>query len=213
MSRVNRNQKPVNLALQGGGVHGAFTWGVLDRLLEDDRLAPDAISATSAGAMNAVVMAWGVSEGGREGARAKLAEFWRAVSPRGEVWGAPWPRAATLDGRLPWPSRSRRATCVPGGDAYAVALSAQSPRSQSIAATCSGERRRFRAAESMPVATRLFISATNVRTGKIRVFENHDLFGRAVLASACLPTSSRRWRSTAKPTGTAASWAIRPSSR
>src|SRR5215468_3659394 len=66
------DQKPVNLALQGGGAHGAFAWGVLDKLLEDGRLTIDAMSATSAGAMNAVVAAYGLSSGGRDGAREKL---------------------------------------------------------------------------------------------------------------------------------------------
>src|SRR4029434_3260879 len=72
--------KTINLALQGGGAHGAFTWGVLERLLEDERIAFDGISATSAGAMNAVVLAYGLAEGGREGARKALANFWRRGS-------------------------------------------------------------------------------------------------------------------------------------
>jgi NTE family protein len=72
--------KPINLALQGGGAHGAFTWGVLDALLADGRLSFEAISATSAGAMNAVVLADGMARGGSEGARRRLAAFWRAVS-------------------------------------------------------------------------------------------------------------------------------------
>src|ERR671923_2073563 len=88
------NRKPVNLAVQGGGAHGAFAWGVLDKLLEDDRLALDAITATSAGSMNAVVMAYGASLGGREGAREKLAEFWRAISRAGAIYSPvrrmPW---------------------------------------------------------------------------------------------------------------------------
>ena len=79
VSRVKPNQKPVNIALQGGGAHGAFAWGVLDRILEDERLSIEAISATSAGAMNAVVVAHGVSLGGREGAREKLNEFWTEI--------------------------------------------------------------------------------------------------------------------------------------
>jgi NTE family protein len=73
--------KPITLALQGGGSHGAMTWGVLDRLLEDERLAVRAISGTSAGAMNAVALADAMSRGGREGARRALADFWKAVSP------------------------------------------------------------------------------------------------------------------------------------
>src|SRR5215471_20883627 len=72
--------KTVNLALQGGGAHGAFTWGVLDRLLEDERLVFDGISATSAGAMNATVMVYGYQQGGRAGARAALGNFWRRIA-------------------------------------------------------------------------------------------------------------------------------------
>ena len=72
--------KTINLALQGGGAHGAFAWGVLDRLLEDERIAFEGVSATSAGAMNATVLAYGLAEGGREGARRALANFWRRVS-------------------------------------------------------------------------------------------------------------------------------------
>ncbi|MCW5604083.1 MAG: patatin-like phospholipase family protein, partial [Burkholderiales bacterium] len=73
-------QKKVELALQGGGAHGAFTWGVLDRFLQDERIRIEGISGTSAGAMNAVVMAHGMQAGGRKGAREALAGFWSAVS-------------------------------------------------------------------------------------------------------------------------------------
>ena len=72
-------KKHINLALQGGGAHGAFTWGVLDRILESDRIEIAAISGTSAGAMNAVVLADGIMAGGKEGAREALGKFWRAV--------------------------------------------------------------------------------------------------------------------------------------
>src|SRR5271169_4287307 len=72
--------KLINLALQGGGAHGAFTWGVLDRLLEEDRIGFDGISATSAGAMNAAVFASGMTAGGCEGAKKALAKFWRQIS-------------------------------------------------------------------------------------------------------------------------------------
>src|ERR671917_155531 len=75
-----RDEVPMDLALQGGGSHGAFTWGVLDRLLEEPWLRVDGISGTSAGAMNAAVLADGHAEGGAEGARAALERFWRRVS-------------------------------------------------------------------------------------------------------------------------------------
>ena len=78
--------KQVNLALQGGGAHGAFTWGVLDYLLEDGRVSIEAISATSAGAMNAAVLAYGYCVGGNAGAREKLHEFWNKVSVAGELY-------------------------------------------------------------------------------------------------------------------------------
>jgi NTE family protein len=73
-------QKIINLALQGGGAHGAFTWGVLDRIAEDERIMVDGITATSAGAMNAVVFTYGWAEGGRNGARRALTNFWRRIS-------------------------------------------------------------------------------------------------------------------------------------
>ena len=75
--------KKVTLALQGGGAHGAFAWGVLDRLLEEDGIAFEGISATSAGAMNAVVCAYGLSVGGREGARTALRQFWAQIGRAG----------------------------------------------------------------------------------------------------------------------------------
>src|ERR1700752_4216865 len=79
-ARSATETKVVNLALQGGGAHGAFAWGVLDKLLEDGRLDIEGISATSAGAMNATVLAYGFAAGGREGARAALAAFWRRIA-------------------------------------------------------------------------------------------------------------------------------------
>lgn len=76
------NTKKINLALQGGGAHGAYTWGVLDRILEDGRIEIEAISGSSAGAMNAVILADGWTRDGRDGARQALRKFWRGVSPR-----------------------------------------------------------------------------------------------------------------------------------
>src|SRR6202045_4976890 len=84
--RVSKGRaKPINLALQGGGAHGAFTWGVLDQLLEDGRLQIDGISGASAGAVNAVMLDDGLIRGGPQAARTRLAEFWRAVSVDGHL--------------------------------------------------------------------------------------------------------------------------------
>jgi NTE family protein len=77
---VVAGQKLVNLAIQGVGAHGAFTWGVLDRLLEEERLALDGITATSAGAVNAAVLVYGLAVGGREGAKKALDRYWRRLS-------------------------------------------------------------------------------------------------------------------------------------
>jgi len=206
-------RKPLNLALQGGGVHGAFAWGVLDRLLEDDRVAPDAISATSAGAMNAVVMAWGVSQGGREGGRAKLEEFWRKVSRAGDAWNP-----IRLDMLAPFVD----------GPSWSLDLTPAYLLFQAVTHTFSPYQLNpldlnplrdvledvvdFARLKRCPFATRIFLCATNVRTGKIKVFPNAELSADAVLASAC-PPSSRLSRSTVSITGMAVSWATRRSFR
>lgn len=185
-------RKPINLALQGGGVHGALTWGVLDRLLEDDRLAPDAISATSAGAMNAVVMAWGVSQGGRDGGRAKLAEFWRKIGRCSSLWspmgfdvlaplsdGASWPLALT-------PVYLMRQAVTNMFSPYQLNPLDVNPLRDILREVVDFDHLR-----KCPFATRIFVCATNVRTGKIKVFPNAELTADAVLASACLPNVFR----------------------
>ena len=87
----------IDLALQGGGSHGAFTWGVLDRLLDDESLSFSGISGTSAGALNAAVLATGMADGGRAGAQAALRAFWMAVATQGGVFGS-WPGALPSSG-------------------------------------------------------------------------------------------------------------------
>ena len=182
-------RKPVNLALQGGGAHGAFAWGVLDKLLEDDRLAMDAISATSAGAMNAVVMAIGMAEGGREGARAKLAEFWREVSQIGHLWGAvpASPFQPPTELLPPWPTTAAFAffwfdAMTRVWSPYQLNPLDINPLKDVLLRVVDFDRLRL-----SPHATRLFLSATNVRTSKIRVFENAEITADVVMASACLP--------------------------
>ncbi len=182
-------RKPVNLALQGGGAHGAFGWGVLDRLLEDGRLAPDAVSATSAGAMNAVAMAIGISEGGHDGARTRLEQFWHEVSRASQLWNplvqpgwsAPnggagsWPGATSI-GFLLFEAMTRM------WSPYQLNPFDINPLREVLTKVVDFER-----LGHCPHATRLFLSATNVRTSKIRVFENSEITPDVVMASACLP--------------------------
>jgi NTE family protein len=180
--------KPVTLALQGGGAHGAFAWGVLDRLLEDGRLDVEAMSATSAGAMNAVVMAYGVSVGGVEGARAKLAEFWKATSDAGNLYSpvrtSPWERwlqACGIQSEFS-PSFMAFQSMTHLFSPYQFNPLNFNPLKDVLTKVVDFER-----LQVCPRATQLYLSATNVRTGKVRVFENHEVTADTVLASACLP--------------------------
>lgn len=181
-------RKAVNLALQGGGAHGAFAWGVLDRIIEDGRLDISAVSATSAGAMNAVVMAYGVSVGGMDGAREKLAEFWTEISRAGELYSPvrtlPWERWLQACGFQSEYSPSFMAfqAMTHLFSPYQLNPFDFNPLKDVLLKVVDFER-----LAECNRATRIFLSATNVRTGKIRVFENHEMSVDAVLASACLP--------------------------
>ena len=182
------NLKPVNLALQGGGTHGAFAWGVLDKLLDDGRLDIRAMSATSAGAMNAVAMAHGFSLGGREGARQKLEQFWSEIARAGMVWSPlqPMPWEKWLNGF------GLGADVSPAYLAFEALTHTFSPY-QLNPLNFNPLRDvlekvvDFGHLKQCKITSRLFLSATNVRTGKIKVFENADVSADAVLASACLP--------------------------
>jgi NTE family protein len=184
--RNNRPSEPIpiDLALQGGGAHGAFTWGVLDRLLEEPGLRVDGISGTSAGAMNAAVLADGLAEGGPEGGRLALERFWRRVSDaamlsplrRGplEVLTGTWSldysplfNAVEMASRLMSP--------------YDLGAAASNPLRKILTDSIDFDR-------LAQAAVRVFVNTTNVRTGKGRVFRNADVTVDALLASACLPT-------------------------
>ena len=180
--------KPVALALQGGGAHGAFAWGVLDRLLEDGRLDVEAMSATSAGAMNAVVMAYGISLGGFEGARAKLTEFWKAISDAGQLYSPVrttpmerWLQAFGIHSEFS-PTFMAFQALTHFFSPYQLNPWGFNPLKDVLTRVVD-----FGRLQVCPVTTRLFLSATNVRTGKVRVFENRELSADVVLASACLP--------------------------
>lgn len=180
--------KPVNIALQGGGAHGAFAWGVLDRLIEDGRIDIAAMSATSAGAMNAVVMAYGVSAGGRDGAREKLAEFWKEISAAGELYSPvrtlPWEKWLQAYGFQSdfSPTFMAFQAMTHLYSPYQLNPFNFNPLKDVLLKIVDFDR-----LAECNRATRIFLSATNVRTGKIKVFENKDVSVDAVLASACLP--------------------------
>jgi NTE family protein len=174
----------VDFALQGGGAHGAFTWGVLDRLLEEPWLRIDGISGTSAGAMNAAVLVDGHAKDGADGARAALENFWRRVS-----------NAALLSPlrRTPLDILLGRWTLDHSPIFLAMDLMARvfSPYDLGPGGT---NPLRDILAESVDFARlaqasiKLFITATNVRTGRGRVFRNEEITPDVLLASACLPT-------------------------
>jgi NTE family protein len=182
------NQKSINLALQGGGAHGAFAWGVLDKIIEDGRLDISAISATSAGAMNAVVMAYGVSIGGMAGAREKLHEFWREISRAGEIYSpvrtSPWEKWLAAYG---FTSEFSPAFMAFQSMTHLFSPYQLNPFDINPLKDVLQQVVDFERLSKCNRATRLFLSATNVRTGKIKVFENAQMSADAVLASACLP--------------------------
>ena len=187
-ARTRANQKPINVALQGGGAHGAFAWGVLDKIMEDGRLAIEAISATSAGAMNAVVMAHGFSIGGTTGAREKLNEFWTEISRAGQLYSPvqsmPWEKALAAYG-----CRSEFSPAYQAFQALTHLFSPYqlNPFNFNPLRDVLEKVVDFEHLSQCNKTTRIFLSATNVRSGKIKVFHNNELSADAVLASACLP--------------------------
>lgn len=181
----------VNLALQGGGAHGAFTWGALDRLLEDATIDIDGITATSAGAMNAAALKRGWAEGGRDGAREWLETFWLRVS------GLDGPMS---DAVIDW---LRTISPSPAFTARMLELSPAVVAADAVTRVLSPYQ--FNPANFHPLRAiveemldcdmvrsqkgpKLFVNATNVRDGKPRIFTGKEVTADAILASACLPS-------------------------
>jgi NTE family protein len=166
-----KSEPPLALALQGGGAYGAFTWGVLDRLLQENDVFPSAISGASAGAVNAVLVAWGLMQGGRDGAREALRRFWSEIgqkallSPLGGIPGADlhfdiWTRLFS-------PQQLNPLNIHPLRDILGGMIDFDALRR-------SGE-------------ISLFLSATDVATGEPRVFRENEVSLDVLLASTCLP--------------------------
>jgi NTE family protein len=184
MNQTAREPVLVDLALQGGGSHGAFTWGVLDRLIEEPWLRIDGISGTSAGAMNAALVADGWTQDGAEGARAALAGYWRRVSQAAAfspLQRSPLDRLMgrwTLDTLPAYVVMDMMTRVLSPYDLNPLGLN---PLRAIIAETINFDR-----LARAPI--RLFITATNVRTGRGRIFRNKEISVDVLLASACLPT-------------------------
>ncbi len=177
--------KHINLALQGGGAHGAFTWGVLDRLLEEPRIEVEGVSATSSGAMNAVAMAHGLTIGGREGAREALENCWQRVARTARLFRPL--QSSPSDGLIQNHGRENSSAHLLFEvvsrflSPYQLNPFNYNPLRQLLGRVVDFERLRHRS------AIKLFLSATNVRTGKVKVFTDREITADCVLASACLP--------------------------
>jgi len=186
-SEQPKGRKRINLALQGGGAHGAFTWGVLDHLLEDSRLSVEGISGTSAGAVNAVMLADGLRRGGAEDARNRLADFWRAASLGGDLPAVQRAVIGRLFSLLPvegspthdWLTAWSRVLSP-----YDVNPLNINPLKDLVENFVDFDGLR---ADPRP----LFIAATNVQTGRLHIFPHEKISAEAVMASACLPAVFR----------------------
>ena len=178
-------KKRINVALQGGGAHGAFTWGVLDRLAQEHRIYMTGFSGTSAGAMNGVVFVDGFIKGSRQGAIDAMREFWRRTSMTTDAWNpfrqSQWDKYVgnwNLDGQpLYWVFDMITRMLSP----YELNPLNVNPLKDILTELVDFEA--LRARDDI----RVFVTATNVETNKSRVFESHELTVDVLLASACLP--------------------------
>src|SRR5438552_14765010 len=188
-SAISGQVRTINLALQGGGAHGAFTWGVLDRLVDEKDLAFEGLSATSAGAMNAAVFAYGLAVDGREGARKALTGYWKRVSDAAKLGPLqPNPIDRMLgDHKLTWsPVFSLIGFVTRLLSPYEFNPADYNPLRNVVEQSID-----FDVLKRSDCPVKLFLSATNVRTGKVKVFAGKDISVSAVMASACLPTMFR----------------------
>jgi len=174
--------RPLNVGLQGGGAHGAYSWGVLDRLLEDERYTFDGISGTSAGAMNAVVLADGLMKGGRDGARQALAEFWRGIADSVPLHlSVSIPTLGGEDRLALLPTTKMMLGWAQYFSPYQLNPLNFNPLRKLLKAQIDFMGLR------MYSPVHLFLAATNANTGKLRLFRTPEISEDAVLASACLP--------------------------
>ncbi len=182
---ASKARRPISLALQGGGAHGALTWGVLDHLIEDGRCDIQAITATSAGAMNAVAYASGLAEGGPDGARETLERFWRGISTRSAplAFSAAPPGLNGLEAFNPFQAFTPfnlMSALTSVASPYDLNPFDYNPLKDVVQTIVD-----FDAVREAPVE--LHVAATNVQTGRSSIFSGEDVTLEATLASACLP--------------------------
>lgn len=183
------SKRPITLALQGGGAHGAFTWGVLDRLLEEPKLDIKGISGTSAGAMNACALAHGLKNG-RDGAKEALERFWKGISDVGAAAFNPYQSTPFHDISRAWnmdwsPASIWLDVMAQFVSPYQLNPLDRNPLRDLISGQFDFDYLRH------DDAVRLFVCATNLQNNKLRIFDNAELSAEAILASACLPQLHR----------------------
>ena len=179
-----RKSVQIDLALQGGGSHGAFTWGVLDRLLEEPWLKIEAISGTSAGAMNGAVLVSGYMKGGAEGARAALDAYWERVAEAARF--SPIQRSSLDRLMNRWSLDTSPGYLMM--DLMSRVVSPYSLNPMGVNPISDILERSVDFAHLGEASIKLFITATNVHTGRGKIFRNQDISPDVLLASACLPT-------------------------
>ena len=181
--KPSKIEKRINLALQGGGAHGAFTWGVLDKLLEDGRIGIDGICATSAGTMNACVFAWGLHKGGPDEARKLLADFWKQISDIGQASNpfssVPWKQFGPFD------AFEKLSFFMLDSVTRLLSPDQLNPFDVNPLRTVLEGIVDFE--ELHHCDTKLFISTTKVQSGKVEVFSTANVTIDVAMASACLP--------------------------
>lgn len=177
--------KPIAIGMQGGGAQGAFTWGVLDYLLEDGRLDIEGVSGTSAGGMNCLSLSQGMAEGGKDGARKSLYRYWKILSEKSKKIGmSPTPIDNFLGGHG---ITTNPLFAMMGQITKNLSPYEWNPKNQNMLEDLVKELFNFNKITSYE-DLKVFLCATNVRTSQLKIFSGKEITPEAVLASACLPT-------------------------
>jgi NTE family protein len=176
--------KKIAIGMQGGGAHGAFTWGVLDYILEDGRLDIEGASGTSAGGMNCLALCQGMAEGGKEGARKSLYRYWKILSEKSKKMGmVPTPMDKFKGG---YGISTNPLFTLMGMISKNMSPYEWNPKNQNMLADLVKELFNFKTIAAFE-ELKVFLCATNVRTSKLKIFSGNEITPEAVLASACLP--------------------------